>query len=78
MINFLILEVHAAAKETVALAEERFMSKSHEWQFDNAWQETLNYNTMKVMTAEKEKADCHLEHQKKANIFNATETTVCV
>lgn len=42
-------EIHAAAKETVALAEERFMSNSHEWQFDNAWQEMLNHATLKVI-----------------------------
>lgn len=41
-------EIHAAAKETVALAEQRFMSNSHEWQFDNAWQEMLNHATIKV------------------------------
>jgi SH3-domain binding protein 5 len=41
-------EIHAAAKETVALAEERFMSNSHEWQFDGAWQEMLNHATLKV------------------------------
>lgn len=42
------LEIHAAAKETVALAEERFISNKHEWQFDNAWQEMLNHATIKV------------------------------
>lgn len=41
-------EIYAAAKETVALAEQRFMSNSHEWQFDNAWQEMLNHATIKV------------------------------
>lgn len=45
---FLLIEIHAAAKETVALAEHRFMSNQHEWQFDNAWQEMLNHATMKV------------------------------
>lgn len=44
-----ILEIHAAAKETVALAEERFMSNSHNWPFDNAWQEMLNHATIKVL-----------------------------
>lgn len=43
-----ILEIHAAAKETVALAEQRFISNKHEWQFDNAWQEMLNHATIKV------------------------------
>ena len=41
-------EIHAAAKETVALAEERFMTNSHNWPFDNAWQEMLNHATNKV------------------------------
>lgn len=45
---FVFLEIHAAAKETVALAEQRFMSNQHEWQFDNAWQEMLNHATIKV------------------------------
>lgn len=40
--------IHAAAKETVALAEQRFLTHQHEWQFDNAWQEMLNHATMKV------------------------------
>ncbi|KAJ3636502.1 hypothetical protein MTP99_000045 [Tenebrio molitor] len=33
--------------ETVALAEQRFLSNQHEWQFDNAWQEMLNHATIK-------------------------------
>jgi hypothetical protein len=40
--------VHAAAKETISLAEERFLDNSGEWQFDNAWQEMLNHATIKV------------------------------
>jgi hypothetical protein len=47
-ILFHITEIHQAAKETVALAEQRFLSKQHEWQFDNAWQEMLNHATIKV------------------------------
>ncbi|CAG2066200.1 unnamed protein product [Timema podura] len=43
-------EIHQAAKETVALAEQRFISKQHVWQFDNAWQEMLNHATLKVQT----------------------------
>ncbi|KAM7344503.1 SH3 domain-binding protein parcas [Cochliomyia hominivorax] len=69
-------EIHAAAKETVALAEQRFMSNSHEWQFDNAWQEMLNHATQKVMDAEKQKADCHAEHQRRTRIFHAAEQKV--
>ncbi|XP_036334665.1 SH3 domain-binding protein 5 homolog, partial [Rhagoletis pomonella] len=69
-------EIHTAAKETVALAEERFMSNSHEWQFDNAWQEMLNHATQKVMDAEKQKAECHAEHQRRTKIFNTAEQKV--
>ncbi|XP_068144563.1 SH3 domain-binding protein 5 homolog [Drosophila tropicalis] len=66
-------EIHAAAKETVALAEQRFMSNSHEWQFDNAWQEMLNHATQKVMDAETQKADCHAEHQRRTRLFHTAE-----
>lgn len=69
-------EIHAAAKETVALAEQRFMSNSHEWQFDNAWQEMLNHATIKVMDAEKQKAESGAEHQKKAKVFQEAELKV--
>lgn len=41
-------EIHAAAKETVALAETRFTSHQHEWKFDQAWQDMLNHATIKV------------------------------
>lgn len=69
-------EIHAAAKETVALAEQRFMSNSHEWQFDNAWQEMLNHATLKVMEAEKNKAETVAEHQRRAAVFSAAEKRV--
>lgn len=69
-------EIHAAAKELVALAEQRFMSNSHEWKFDNAWQDMLNQGTQKVMDAEIQKGKCHTEHQKNAQIFNAAELKV--
>ncbi|XP_030387424.1 SH3 domain-binding protein 5 homolog [Scaptodrosophila lebanonensis] len=69
-------EIHTAAKETVALAEQRFMSNSHEWQFDNAWQEMLNHATQKVMDAEKQKADCHAEHQRRTRVFHSAEQKV--
>ncbi|XP_068082496.1 SH3 domain-binding protein 5 homolog [Anabrus simplex] len=69
-------EIHQAAKETVALAEQRFLSKQHEWQFDNAWQEMLNHATIKVMDAETQKAESGREHQKRATLFNAAEQEV--
>jgi hypothetical protein len=40
--------VHDAAKETITLAEERFLSQKGEWEFDSAWQEMLNHATIKV------------------------------
>ncbi|XP_063232378.1 SH3 domain-binding protein 5 homolog [Bacillus rossius redtenbacheri] len=66
-------EIHQAAKETVALAEQRFLSKQHEWQFDNAWQEMLNHATIKVRDAEDQKVESGRSHQKRAMLFNAAE-----
>ncbi|XP_037893192.1 SH3 domain-binding protein 5 homolog isoform X1 [Glossina fuscipes] len=68
--------IHAAAKEMVTVAEQRFMSNSHEWQFDNAWQEMLNHATQKVMDAEKQKTEYHAEHQRRTLIFHAAEQKV--
>ncbi|CAK1545082.1 unnamed protein product [Leptosia nina] len=69
-------ELHAAAKETVTLAEQRFVSKQNEWQFDNNWQEVLNHAIIKVMDAEKRKAESGREHQKKAAAYIAAERKV--
>ncbi|XP_012282767.1 SH3 domain-binding protein 5 homolog [Orussus abietinus] len=63
-------EIHAAAKETVALAEARFLSHQHEWNFDQAWQDMLNHATIKVMDAENQKAECGREHQRRASLFH--------
>lgn len=63
-------EIHAAAKETVAVAESRFMSHQHEWNFDQAWQDMLNHATLKVMDAENKKAECGREHYRKAVLFH--------
>ncbi|CAG9817289.1 unnamed protein product [Phaedon cochleariae] len=65
--------IHAAAKETVALAEQQFMSNKNEWQFDNAWQEMLNHATMKVTEAENEKAERGRDHHRKAVVFKEIE-----
>jgi len=65
--------IHAAAKETIALAEERFLTNSSSWQFDNAWQEMLNHATMKVMEAEKAKTDSEAEHLQRAAFYTAAE-----
>ncbi|XKL61199.1 hypothetical protein PGB90_008256 [Kerria lacca] len=69
-------EFHQAAKETVALAEERFLSKQHEWEFDSAWQEMLNNAIMKVTDAEHQKAESGREHQRKTTLFHAAEQKV--
>ncbi|GJQ71790.1 hypothetical protein Trydic_g11480 [Trypoxylus dichotomus] len=69
-------EIHAAAKETVALAEQRFLSNEDNLEFDNAWQEMLNHATMKVMDAENQKAESGREHQRRAALFNAAEQKV--
>lgn len=60
------LEIHAAAKETVALAEERFMTNSHNWNFDNTWQEVLNHAThrVSVFSCQLFKTNCQLAPNK--------------
>jgi len=65
--------IHAAAKETITLAEERFLTNASNWQFDNAWQEMLNHATMKVMEAEKQKTDSEAEHLQRAAFYTAAE-----
>ena len=57
----------------LALAEQRFLSNSNEWQFDNAWQEMLNHATMKVMEAEKQKTESEAEHLQRAAFYTAAE-----
>ncbi|KAK2580492.1 hypothetical protein KPH14_006230 [Odynerus spinipes] len=69
-------EIHAAAKETVALAEARFTSHQHEWKFDQAWQDMLNHATIKVMDADNQKAECGREHHRKAMLFQDAEKKV--
>ncbi|KAL4707448.1 hypothetical protein ACJJTC_008633 [Scirpophaga incertulas] len=69
-------ELHAAAKETVTLAEQRFVSKQDEWQFDSNWQEVLNHAIIKVMDAEKRKAESGREHQKKAADYISAQKKV--
>lgn len=68
--------IHAAAKETISLAEERFLDNSGEWQFDNAWQEMLNHATIKVMDAEKQRTASEKEHLAKSAAFTDIESKV--
>eukprot|EP00088_Acartia_fossae_P070688 TRINITY_DN9539_c0_g1_i5.p1 TRINITY_DN9539_c0_g1~~TRINITY_DN9539_c0_g1_i5.p1 ORF type:complete len:474 (-),score=112.98 TRINITY_DN9539_c0_g1_i5:526-1947(-) len=65
--------IHAAAKETISLAEERFRDNSGEWTFDNAWQEMLNHATIKVMDAEKQRTASEKEHLARSAAFTAAE-----
>lgn len=66
-----IPELHAAAKETVTLAEQRFVSKQDEWQFDSNWQEVLNHAIIKVrpltigQSTKKRKNSRHRSHSNK-------------
>ncbi len=68
--------IHLAAKETVALAEQRFIDSNGQWEFDNAWQEMLNHATIKVMEAEKQKTESETEHEAKALAFRLAEDDV--
>jgi len=68
--------IHAAAKETISLAEERFADNSGEWKFDNAWQEMLNHATIKVMDAEKQRTASEKEHLSKSAAFTEIEAKV--
>ncbi|XP_042210044.1 SH3 domain-binding protein 5 homolog [Homarus americanus] len=69
--------LHQAAKETIALAEERFVNCRHQhWQFDSAWQEMLNHATIKVMEAEAQKAASEREHMRRASVFQQAEQRV--
>lgn len=43
------VEILRAAKETIALAEERLLEEDSR-QFDSAWQEMLNHATHRVQT----------------------------
>jgi len=68
--------IHAAAKETISLAEERFLDNSGEWQFDNAWQEMLNHATIKVMDAEKQRTVSEKEHLARCAFLTKAEQKV--
>ncbi|KAK2717020.1 SH3 domain-binding protein 5 homolog [Artemia franciscana] len=69
-------ENYLAAKETILLAETRFLSEKHELEFDMAWQEMLNQATIRVMEAEKSKAVNEKEHKKRALLSAEAERKV--
>lgn len=67
---------YAAAKETISLAEERFLNNSGNWQFNSAWQEMLNHATTKVMEAEKQRTSSEKEHLEKSAVVSNIESKV--
>lgn len=68
--------LHATAKHTIAIAEQKFLNKQGEWQFDSAWQEMLNHATAKVMEADQQRMKSELEHRQRADFFARAEHTV--
>ncbi|XP_053468711.1 SH3 domain-binding protein 5 [Ictalurus furcatus] len=64
------IEILRAAKETIALAEERLLEEDSR-QFDSAWQEMLNHATQRVMEAEQSRTRSELEHKETAAKYNA-------
>ncbi|KAM9494935.1 SH3 domain-binding protein 5 [Clarias gariepinus] len=64
------IEILRAAKETIALAEERLLEEDSR-QFDSAWQEMLNHATQRVMEAEQSRTRSELEHRETAAKNNA-------
>uniref|UniRef100_A0A671T1V3 SH3 domain-binding protein 5 n=1 Tax=Sinocyclocheilus anshuiensis TaxID=1608454 RepID=A0A671T1V3_9TELE len=63
-------EVLWAAKETIALAEQRLLEDDKR-QFDSAWQEMLNHATQRVMEAEQIKTRSELLHKETAAKYTA-------
>ncbi|XP_042901823.1 SH3 domain-binding protein 5 homolog [Parasteatoda tepidariorum] len=62
---------HKEARETIAMAEKKFDSKKDDYQFDAAWQEMLNRETIKLMNAEALKEENELEHKRTTQTFSA-------
>uniref|UniRef100_H3CV25 SH3 domain-binding protein 5 n=2 Tax=Tetraodon nigroviridis TaxID=99883 RepID=H3CV25_TETNG len=65
------VEILRAAKETIALAEERLLEEDSR-QFDSAWQEMLNHATQRVMEAEQSRTRSEAEHKKTAANYNSS------
>ena len=72
--------LHQNARETIQLAEERFLPRpggspvrQQQFEFDSAWQEMLNHATMKLLEAEQLKHSSETEHQKRANTFSEAQ-----
>ncbi|XP_033761452.1 SH3 domain-binding protein 5-like [Pecten maximus] len=67
--------IYRAAKETVALAEERLL-QGGEVQLTSAWQEMLNHATIRVMEAEREKRMSEEKHQKTTSRWRDLENRI--
>lgn len=67
--------IYRAAKETVALAEERLL-QGGEVQLTSAWQEMLNHATIRVMEAEREKRMSEEKHQKTTSRWGDLESRI--
>ncbi|XP_008419694.1 SH3 domain-binding protein 5-like isoform X2 [Poecilia reticulata] len=65
------VEILRAAKETIALAEEKLLEEDTR-QFDSAWQEMLNHATQRVMEAEQARTQSEAEHKKTAANYNSS------
>ncbi|XP_016530651.1 SH3 domain-binding protein 5-like isoform X2 [Poecilia formosa] len=65
------VEILRAAKETIALAEEKLLEEDTR-QFDSAWQEMLNHATQRVMEAEQARTRSEAEHKKTAANYNSS------
>ncbi|CAL1282501.1 unnamed protein product [Larinioides sclopetarius] len=63
--------VHKEARETIAMAEKKFDSQKEDYNFDAAWQEMLNRETIKLMNAEALKKESEQEHKRTAQVFSA-------
>ncbi|XP_046340845.2 SH3 domain-binding protein 5-like isoform X1 [Haliotis rufescens] len=66
--------IYRAAKETIALAEQKLMDDQSAAMLSSAWQEMLNHATIRVMDAEREKTRSEQEHLRRSNIFAELET----
>ncbi|CAL1282507.1 unnamed protein product [Larinioides sclopetarius] len=53
------------------MAEKKFDSQKEDYNFDAAWQEMLNRETIKLMNAEALKKESEQEHKRTAQVFSA-------
>ncbi|XP_065323896.1 SH3 domain-binding protein 5 homolog isoform X2 [Gordionus sp. m RMFG-2023] len=67
--------IHAAAKETIRLAEAKF-GECQDSRFDAAWQEMLNHATVKVNESEAHKLESEQRHKSTALEFSRIDRLV--